>query len=238
MDIEVRDFELPHFEAAHSQPEARTFTFTRFRFGDREPVGYAEGERNLRERAEQILQQARERAAQLERDAYEEGYARGVQEGRETSEKILAPVRARLQDLIVELETQKRDLYNRHEHDLLRLVLLMARRVIEREISLQTEIICQVMRSAWQYLSEIENIQLRLNPQDYEWLEGHKQEWKQDLSLLNHVTLIPDSRVSPGGLILEHPQGEIDASLESRWATVAQVVEEGLLKARQPAEKL
>lgn len=231
---EIKDFEMPRFDTAGAppggNPRVESFSFAPFSFRDpRSSPGSPEdcGQDNT----EQIIQQARKQAEQLQREAYEQGFAQGLKDGRREGEKSLASVIQNFMELISALETQKRHLYGQCEQEILQLTLLVARKIIDRELSLRPELICQVIQTASKYLSETEEVRLRLNPQDHHWLESHQEVRNPELSFLPHILLIPDNQVSPGGLILENQAGEIDLTLESRWAKVAAVIEDALSQA-------
>jgi flagellar assembly protein FliH len=75
----------------------------------------------------------------------------------------------------------------------------------------------------FQYLADSEEIKLRLNPLDYEILQqGSRDSWPAG------VELVADGTIEAGGFLLETPTGDIDGTLENRWAVVSQVVRDAI----------
>ncbi|MDD3581713.1 MAG: FliH/SctL family protein [Desulfobacca sp.] len=232
-DAEIYGFQLPQFDSPSAVPQACNFPFTDFGLDDQEANSESPDD-DPQSQAERILQEARSRAQTLEQEAYEQGFAQGLQKGQEVGEQELTQVIEHFQALMAELANQQQELCAKQEQDLIHLILVIARKIIEMEISLRPQLILQVLHSTWQYLSDTESCRIRLSPQDHEWLQKHQEQLSQTLPTLDNIALIPDNRLAPGGLVLESQAGEIDATLESRWAAVARLVEEALSQVKSP----
>ena len=232
-ESKIYGFQLPQFDSPPAGPRLCNFPFTDFDLDDQES-GLEPPEDDPQTQAERILQEARSRAQALEQAAYEQGHIQGLQEGREAGEQELTQVIEHFQALVTELANQQQELYARREQDLIKLTLVIARKIIEMEISLRPQLILQVLHTAWQYLADTESCRIRLSPQDYEWLQKHQEQLSQTLPTLDNIALIADNRLAPGGLVLESQAGEIDATLESRWGAVARLVEEALSQVKSP----
>jgi flagellar assembly protein FliH len=228
----VQEFSLPRFEVPDDDNQLFSFNFNQFGAPAEKNEANTSAKIDPQEVGQEIIRQAKEHAAQIEKKAYERGYAQGQQEGREAGEKSLAEIIQNFKAAVATLESRKQELFQEREQDFLRLLLVMGRKVIGTEISLKPEIIGEIVKSSYKYLTETEAVRLRLNPQAQEWLENHRDPWDEQLSWLNNVEMIADSHLPPGGLILETPTGDIDNTFETRWQAVSQVVEEAIHLAR------
>lgn len=228
----VQEFSLPRFEVPADNNQLFSFNFTQFGAPAKKNEADTSAKIDPQEVGQEIIRQAQEHAVQIEKKAYERGYAQGQEEGREAGEKSLAEIIQNFKAAVATLESQKQDLFQQREQDFLRLLLLMGRKVIETEISLKPEIIGEIVKESYKYLTETEAVRLRLNPQAQEWLENHRDPWDEQLAWLNNIEIIADSHIPPGGLILETPAGDIDLTTETRWEAVSRVVEEAIHIAR------
>ena len=175
------------------------------------------------EEARGILGEARLKAQHIEREAYEQGFLQGQKDGREVGERSLDQSVLQFQNLVSAMIQEKEEIYRRRERELVDLVLLISRKIVVRELSLQPEVIQEIVAEGFKVLADSENIKIRLHPQDHEILQRAPQEgWPPG------VELVADGTVSPGGFLMETATGEIDGTFQNRWAIVAQVVQEAL----------
>ena len=78
------------------------------------------------------------------------------------------------------------------------LVLLISRKIVARELTLQPEAIEDIVAAGFKLLADTENLKLHLNPKEHEFLEfSLKEGWPPG------VELVADGTVSPGGFVLE-----------------------------------
>lgn len=214
-DAEVEDFYLPGLDSGEEAPRVREFRF--------KPLAYVETNPVLLEEAQGILKEARTKAEHIERQAYEEGFLQGQKDGREVGERSLEQQVQQFQDLVNALLREKEELYRRREKELVDLVVLISRKIVVRELKIQPEAIQEIVATGFKLLADTEDIKLHINPQDHELLQWAPQEaWPPG------VEMVPDGTVSPGGFLMKTATGEIDGTLKSRWAMVAQLVQDML----------
>ncbi|MFZ5451890.1 MAG: FliH/SctL family protein [Thermodesulfobacteriota bacterium] len=224
--VEAEEFSFQGFDAEES-PKITKFRFEPFAF--KEPGMLASPE--MIEEAQGIVGEARKKAEHIEREAYEQGFLQGQKDGREVGERSLDQQVQQFRDLVQALVREKEELYRRRERELLDLVLLISRKIVARELKLQPEAIQEIIIGGFKILSDTEDIKVRLSPQDYEILEwAAKDNWPAD------VALVADGSIDPGGFIMETASGDIDGTLENRWAVVTKLVQEALQAEDEPPE--
>lgn len=216
---EVEEFDLPGFESPGNKTIIKEFRF--------EPLAYQEpgmeASPEMIEAAQGILGEARKKAQHIEREAYEQGFLQGQKDGREVGERSLDQQVQQFRDLVQALAREKEELYRRREQELLALVLLVSRKIVARELKLQPEAIQDIVAGGFRILADTEDIKLRLHPQDYEILEwASRDSWPPELEL------VADGTIEPGGFLMETACGDIDGTLENRWAVVTKLVQEAL----------
>lgn len=213
----VQEFCFPGFDEGCAPPEPQNFVFEPLL--QQEPETAAQIEEDLAAQARRILVEAQEQRQHIERQAYEEGFQQGQRDGQEVGRKGLEEVTQRLARLAEDLAGIKDRLYREREEELVALLLLIARKVVGRELQARPEVICTLVEQGFQTLTHREGLKLHLHPQDLEVVSGVSREaWPPG------VELAPDGTLTPGGFRLETLLGEVDGTVETRWEQVARKV--------------
>jgi flagellar assembly protein FliH len=225
---EVEEFSLPGFDSGEEGSRITEFSFKPFAYQepDMEPTPEMLAE------AQGIVWEAKKRAQHIEREAYEQGFLQGQKDGQEVGERSLDQQVQQFRDLVLALVRDKEELYQQREQELLDLVMLISRKIVARELKLQPEAIQEIVAGGFRLLADAEDIKVRINPQDHEILQ-----WAPQDSWPRGVELVPDGTIHAGGFLMETATGDIDGTLENRWAAVAKFVEEALQAENGSTEK-
>ncbi len=224
----VEEFQLPGIEDQKESSAPGHVEFQPWDYGD--PGGGPLRGQASAERAEEILAAAHLKAQEIERQAYEEGFQQGQKDGQEVGRRGLEEVVKRLQNLVAALEQEQENLFRQREGFLLDLVLLVSEKLIARELTLHPEAIRGVIEEGFRQVAHLEGLRLLVSPPDYEMLrQENLDSWPPG------VELMADATVSPGGFRLATSLGEVDGTRETRWALVAQAVQQALETLNAPA---
>jgi len=166
----------------------------------------------------------KDKLARLEKDAYERGFEQGQRDGLALEKRKLDEVRKQIEDMFASLRDLKPKIYAEAEGELLKLVMLIARKVIGQEIKTNSAIIGNTIKSAMKFLTDKRKIRIILNPDDTE-------EVKKILPDISAVTkggffqLSEDKGVSRGGCVLETGFGKINACIDDQLAALEEEIE-------------
>ncbi|MBN1282905.1 MAG: hypothetical protein JXA24_03945 [Proteobacteria bacterium] len=160
--------------------------------------------RRIRDQAEEVLVQARGRAAAEVKRGYSEGEAKGLAQ---VTEKLMA------------LERMREEFYRNAEPDVVNLVLDIAEKVIGRLVRENSEAIKGIVRQALER-SLGDRITVRLNPEDYRMLMESEHEFRDVLDRTKRLAFREDEAISKGGCIVETEVGTIDGRLETQMAAI------------------
>lgn len=117
--------------------------------------------------------------------------------------------------LFVSAQAQMADAEQVMARGVLDLACELARQVVRRELSVNTDAMQPVLREALGLLAaDTKNAVIRLNPLDLEVLEPVIRSEFAGLGL----TLLPDPALSQGGCLVESAGTVVDGTLEKRWA--------------------
>jgi flagellar assembly protein FliH len=153
-----------------------------------------------------------------------EAHAAGLREGEALSQRRAAAelqeVLERLGRSIEEISGLRQRLRHEAEHDLVRLALAIARRVLRRELAIDADAIHGLVLGALEKLQSQEICRVRVHPAH----EAAVTACLRRLVTGTPVEVLADPSREPGSVVFETGRGSLDASVESQL----QEIERGL----------
>lgn len=180
---------------------------------------------SLEEQAARIIRQARDQAAQVEKEAYERGYAQGEKDGRVMGEKRFEATSQGLRKLSAALADVRAGLLREAEEEMARLCLDMAQAIIRAEVSCGPEVALRAIREALASLAQEAAITVRLNPEELAYL-------KERGLLPEGAKFEPDPKISPGGCLADSERERFDARVERQLERLAELLREEMTRGR------
>ena len=164
----------------------------------------------------QIENQESEFAKRLETEisrAKEDGKNEGIAQANAANEAKINELEARFSTSAAKLDEQyvKFDEFlKKIEEELGQTAIKIAKEVIDKEISTSSNQIAHHLASSLiKELSNVKNIEIRVNPEDSEYL-------KEQFSKNEHVKISADDAISKGGVVIISDGGNIDATMQTR----------------------
>jgi flagellar assembly protein FliH len=150
--------------------------------------------------------------AALERDAFARGFAQGEVAGAEAAASRGEAMLRRLTQTLEEIAEMRAQIVRETEQQLVRLAIAIARRIVQREMTMDPDLLRAIARVAMDRLGETTGITVRLNPDDHAAIAaGRDPQWGG-----GHVTVVADARLPRGGCRLESEIGTVDASVDAQ----------------------
>jgi flagellar assembly protein fliH len=172
----------------------------------------------------QIENQESEFAKRLEAEisrAKEDGKNEGIAQANAANEARINELEARFSTSAAKLEEQyvKFDEFlKKIEEELGQTAIKIAKEVIDKEISTSSNQIAHHLASSLiKELSNVKNIEIRVNPEDSEYL-------KEQFSKNEHVKISADDAISKGGVVIISDGGNIDATMQTRLEKLKMLV--------------
>jgi flagellar assembly protein FliH len=169
-----------------------------------------------------------ERARILE-VARAEGYSAGFSTGRADAAHSVAAEVEHLKRLAEALSRARIELIEESADALLGLAVDIAQQVLRTELASSPESMLAAVREAIDLAGRGAHPQLMLNPGDVDIVRRHLG----DELAANHWRIVEDARIEPGGCRALSADGSIDATLATRWQSVA-----ATLGVEPPAERV
>jgi flagellar assembly protein FliH len=163
------------------------------------------------------LEEREARLPHLEREAFERGFAEGERGGRLLEEHKNQAVLNNLAKLLDDFTTERAKLYERMEQELLVLAVEIAAQLVGRELETDPQLASHSVRLALKSVDDQANLTLKLHPIEALQL-------KTSLPADTGVRIVSDPALSRGGCVLQSDLGDVDASLETRFAAVLEAL--------------
>ncbi len=125
-----------------------------------------------------------------------------------------------LSQIISSLQIQSEKIIENHEQDILTLILKIARKVIETEISINPDIILTVLKKSLILLNEKEDIKINVNPQDWANVKDNIGKLNLSFDLSDNVEIVSNESISQGTCRVDFTAGSIDADLDTQFAEI------------------
>lgn len=176
-----------------------------------------------------------QRVAAAERQGYDRGYLEGGLAGEAEARQHAADMLARLTSTIDEISALRTGLLSQTEHDVVRLAVAIAERIVRREIQADPQLLVSVARAAARQLGDKAVATILLQPDDLATVLAQRKAATES----GPIRLAADLSLSPGGCIVQSAVGQIDASVEAQIREVLRELlgdEAGTTNAADPAE--
>jgi len=157
---------------------------------------------------------------QIRKEAFAKGFVEGQKVGEEGQKKRVNEALKALRTAMVELVSLKTTLHNDAERQAVELGLMIARKIVCHEVSIDSETIFRVLREALKKIGDQNEIRVKIHPSDLQAIN----EAGFDVSALikgnGHVVVGPGDGICKGECVIETDFGFIDARMESQLQTI------------------
>ena len=206
------------------QPTGQESTFQMV-WHDLQPKTYtSSSQKILKDLEAKLLKQAKEKVLLIEKESYEKGFAQGEKDGFEVGQRRLEPMIRQFENILFELEQQRKDLYRVYEKEMLQLVLSIGKKLFHDGVSFHKEAIIATLQAAIQQVIDRKRIIIHLHPMDHQYLLNHPEGFPSLHEKGEGVQVIVDSSITRGGCLLETSFGEIDATIESQFNEIVSLI--------------
>ena len=172
----------------------------------------------------QIENQESEFAKRLEAEiarAKEDGKNEGIAQTNAANEAKIKELEAKFSASAAKLDEQYAkfdEFLKKSEDELGQTAIKIAKEVIEKEVSsASSQIAHHLANSLIKELSDVKNIEIRVNPEDSDYL-------KEQFSKNERVKVSADDAISKGGVVIISEGGNIDATMQTRLEKLKMLV--------------
>lgn len=189
------------------------------------------------ENCDQIISETKERAEadaqKLRNDAkkkghqegFSEGYDEGTKKGRTDGEKAVRnelkdtinQANAKAQKTIQDAKEQTSEYFIRAEDEIVKVVLMAIEKIIPQHFLDAPQVILPVVREAIKYVRDQKEIKIHVEPDSYDLILMARSEFQSMLTDGTAILeVVSDEALKPGDVVLETPNGGVDARLSTQ----------------------
>ena len=192
--------------------------------------------KTARDEADGIIKGAQEKAALIEREAYESGYKEGEKTGIEIGEKRFESAVKSLESALAAFREEAAKGLADMESEVIRLSLAVARKVIHAEVLQNSDVIVQNLKHVLKMVTEKDTILVRLHPKDAERAKAKQAELAVNMPDIKSLTFQADESMPRGGAIVETSFGDLDARLDEQFENVEKSILKTLEERQQETD--
>lgn len=145
-----------------------------------------------------------------------EAFQNGLIEGKSLAERGLINVFRSLRAATEGVQALREKVMRESEDDLVKLAMLVARKIVLREVTLDRGILFDVVQAAISSLSERCEITIRLNPDDYILVTSGQDDSFQRELLTERMQLKSDPAILQGFCQIDSEMGTLDAGIDAQ----------------------
>ncbi|MDO7788367.1 FliH/SctL family protein [Desulforamulus aquiferis] len=170
-----------------------------------------------RKQAEQIMKEAQKEAELQGHSIKEQARQQGWQEGIDSSEAEADQIREQARQVLGQAWEIHRQTIDKMEGEVVDLALAIARRVVMAQLSVEPGTVMEIVREAVESVKNRPLVNIYVSEMDLEIIEKDKNKLLQGLPGKVELNILADAKVQPGGCRIETDQGQVDATMETRW---------------------
>jgi len=154
----------------------------------------------------------------VEKQAFEQGYAEGEQIGKQMGEAVIETICKRYEKSLGELATAHKQMSASMEEQTVRLSIEIARKIVQRELSMDPDLVSALVGVALKRVSSHQSIAVRVSRQDFERV-------RNVIAAANPaVTVKEDPALERGDFLIETGQTHLDGRLSSQIDAISRTL--------------
>jgi flagellar assembly protein FliH len=160
------------------------------------------------------------RLAEIERDAFAKGYQQGERAGAEAAGAQARGLIRRLAGAVDEMSSTRQAMIRRTEQQVVELAMAIAKRMLQRELSVDRGLLLGMARVALDRLGDPGTATIRLHPDDYAIVNASPdRDWASD-----QLKIAADSSVERGGCLVQCDAGQMKVGLENQFLELSRTL--------------
>ena len=172
----------------------------------------------------QMLASAKQEAEALLQKSQAQGYKAGYEQAGRQFNAEIADQRQRLEKILHSLSNFRETLFAQYEQKLAQLALLIAKKIIAAELSINREAVVACIKEVSEKFSKHRMIKVHLNRHDYDYLKDKPEKLKDFFAKDTPVSLVSDSKLKEGEIRLESDLGIVEKQIAPQLAKIEQLI--------------
>ncbi len=164
------------------------------------------------------LSGSHEHVMDVEKQAFEQGYAEGERIGKEMGEKMIETIVKRYDNAISRLAETHKALAESMEEEIVRLAVGISRKIVQRELAMDPDIVSAVAAVALKRVSNHQSITLRVSRQDFGRI-------RTAIATTNPAVQVKeDASLERGDFVIDTGQTHLDGRIASQIEAIGHLL--------------
>ncbi len=162
-------------------------------------------------------------ASQLDQErqkAYQQGFQDGLKQSEQKYFDQFNKSFMILKKIVDRFHAEMTNIYETEEHEMLSLILTIARKVTDMEIEMNPEIVLTMLKKGLNQINDNRSIKIQVNRQDWELVKANMETIRMQVDLPDDVEIVPTPKVEQGGCVIETENGSVDATIETQFQEI------------------
>lgn len=165
-----------------------------------------------------VLSGSHEHVMNVEKQAFEQGYAEGERIGKEMGETMVETIVKRYENAIARLAETHKALAESMEDEIVRLALEISRKIVQRELAMDPDIVSAVAAVALKRVSSHQSIALRVSRQDFARI-------RTAIATTNPAVQVKeDASLERGDFVIDTGQTHLDGRIASQIEAIGHLL--------------
>jgi flagellar assembly protein FliH len=193
--------------------------------GDFIPFKGKDLQRDPEEEAKKIIRAAKKQADNIEQTAYTRGFEQGEKDGLDFGQQKVAKVIEKIEAYFIELSKTKDMMAKTFEKDFLDIVFAISKKVIQTQVTLETEAVKTAVLEAIGAATEKSRLVVKINPEDDKFIKEIQMDAMERFKQIKKMDVVSDPGVKKGGCLIETPYGDVDATIDTKLHKIKTAIE-------------
>ncbi|MFC4023152.1 flagellar assembly protein FliH [Oceanobacillus longus] len=235
--IKIKPIELPRKDPEYEPIELeknREVIQQRIESMKQELLELAQKKQQLIDQTNQMILQEKENwqeeKEQLIRDAKQEGYAAGFDKGKIDGH---SEYRDKLQQANLIIDATTNDYHatiEKSDEAILQLAVSIAAKILNHQISATSSSFMEIVKRAIKEIKDQSVVTINLHPTNFDFVMQHKEELRRSLEKDTKLSIYIDERLAENACLIEHPFGQIDASVDTQLIKIQEALQDYLME--------
>jgi flagellar assembly protein FliH len=161
---------------------------------------------------------SQEHVMDVEKQAFEQGYAEGERIGKQMGEKMVETIVKRYDNGIAKLAEVQNNLVEAMEEQTVRMALEISRKIVQRELTMDPDIVAALASVALKRVLNHQSITLRVSRQDFDHVRAAVTAANPAISVKDDATL------ERGDFVVDTAQTHLDGRVASQIETIGRAL--------------
>lgn len=160
---------------------------------------------------------------------YAQGFTEGEKVGIDSERKNLKSALDTLGHVAQQLDEIRNEIYRYSEKEVVSLAMDIAKKIVKNEVTINKNVILNVLKQALKKIVDYDNIKIRVNPSDLQFLKTQNQ-FSHLIDSMETIVFEEDKAILNGGCLIETSSGDIDARIDKQLEAVEEAFKSELAK--------